>query len=164
MIAQTTNGCNQLKVNDTKVFEQYFDAHQYQYDAARQLRLRFEPPAENAADAHAYKRYDKCGDADGQHSRYDGNLKECKGDADCQRVDAGREGEDCHAPKPIRAACARCRTRARFTYHIDADDGQKCKRNPVIHFYDVVCKLCAQQISKQRHQCLKSTEVSACDG
>lgn len=144
------------------MLDQDFAAHQDQDEASGQLGFCLVSDAKQMA----------CSDSDdgecegnktnedyGGHNLY---LKEGKGYANGQRINAGGNGQNDHSfcihggVQIVLQIFGKC-----LFYHVKTDYGQENEGNPVIHGGDGVFKTGAEIVAEKRHTCLKTAEIEA---
>ncbi len=92
-------------LQESQMFQKNLSSDEYQYDSAGQLCFCFIPGPENISDFHTNRREGKC------HNAYEGNcpdnvhLKECKGNAYRQSVNAGSHCQKKHCFYIQRCIC-----------------------------------------------------------
>ena len=142
------------------MLQQNLDAQQDQHHAARKLRRRLVPRAEYVANTNARRRKGKGHAANEQHGRHNIHLQKCKGDTDCERVNAGRHRKRQHGAEAKRVIQA-LRPGPRLLDHAAADQREQQKRDPVIDRDNHRLKPNAEHVAEQRHQRLKAAEIDA---
>ena len=100
--------------------------------------------------------------ADKSRRREDINVHDSKGQADSQGVDAGGQGEKEHGPW-IEAVVTAFRLSGpagmiRLPDHVEADEGQKEKSDPVVDVLYEVDKTASEDPADDGHQGLKAAE------
>ena len=140
------------------MLKEYFDSHEHKDQPPRQFRLTAEAGAKESAYLDPRSGQKKGGQTDEGDGGQDIHLKKGESDPHRQRVDAGRQRQREHGAEGEGAVYVL----ALFTglpHHVDTDDGQKEKGDPVVHCGDEGLELDAEQPAKQRHHGLKASEI-----
>lgn len=145
----------------TEVLEQDLSTHKDEHSAAEQLRAGFVFKPEHMADPNADARQNKGRRADKADRRKDADLKKGEGDADGERVDAGRDGQRQHRAERERVAEVLLILLARLADHIRADQAEQHKGDPVVDACDKRLKAHAECEADERHEHLKTAEINA---
>ena len=146
-------------LQNAEVFEQDLRAEQDEDPAAGKLCLALEVQADHAAEPDTGRGKGEGDRADERHGGHDARAgQERERDADGERVDACRDGEQEHGLACERGIELIFVLGQRLADHIAADDAQQNERDPVIDGGDEALKLRAEQIAQQRHERLKTAE------
>ena len=136
-------------------------AHEHENGAAHELGLALEAGAEHTAHPGAQRGQGKGDDADEAHSGNDVHLQEGEGDAHGQCVDAGGDGQRQHGPETEAAVEALLLVLPGLTDHVQTDQTQQGKGDPVVDADDDGLKAHAQQPAQQGHHALKQAKIPA---
>lgn len=144
-----------------EMLEQDLNAHKDEHSAAEQLRAGFVLEAEHMADLDADAGQHEGRRTDKADRRKDADLKKGKGDADGERIDAGRDGQRQHRAERKRVAEVLLIVLARLADHVRADEAEQNERDPVVDACDKRLKAHAEREADERHEHLKTAEINA---
>ena len=145
------------------MLQQNFTAQQHQNHAAGQLRPAFALFAHDAPGSHADGRQDKGGYTDKTDGGDDIHLQKGEGNAHGQGVNAGGDGQREHGFTGEIGLHTLLVVLSGLPDHIDADDGQQHKGDPMVHVGDKRLKADAQQPAQKGHQRLEAAEPQSGD-
>lgn len=162
-VSSVLSCCFLFCLNTQGMIEQYFHPHNHQDQPACKLGFGLIPGAEDIADLDADDGEDKGGGADEGDGRNDAYLQEGEGDADGQRIDAGGDGKQNHIARRHGAVHAFLLLIQGLPDHVESDDAQKDKCDPVVDGSDGLFKLRSQYVTEKRHARLETAEIESDD-
>lgn len=145
------------------MLNQDFEADQKQDDAAGTLGPGFVARAKYGTDLHANYGNQEGDASDKCDRRKNAYFQECEGNADCQRIDAGRDGEKQHGLYVHGRITGFRLLFQGFFDHVKADDAKQNEGDPVVVGFDGTLEADAKQVAEPRHECLKTAEIQPDD-
>ena len=148
---------------EKQVLDEDLGSHEDQDQAAGELGFGFVADAEKVSGEDSGDGEQEGGHADKGDGGADLYLQEGEGYADGQSIDAGGNGQNDHGAEIDGRVQIFFVVVEGFLNHIDADDGQQDKGNPVVKRGNGIAEMVSEEIADERHAGLKSPEIQADD-